>query len=180
MTPTAISPGWRWSSAVRRAAWTVCRVRGSVPSPCVRRQRPEDQSRPLGDAPAICTVWRNIPRCNIGQIVQCPDRCAAAARIGPATEAHSQQARPVSRLTILGAATAAPLLLAAATTVVLKPSGDIAAQQRDLIVISTVLMLLIIVPVIALTLLFRLALPPVQHARPPTSPTGTTRPASSW
>jgi len=49
-------------------------------------------------------------------------------------------------------------LLAGCNTVVLNASGDIAVQQGNLIVISTLLMLLIIVPVIALTLLFRMAL----------------------
>ncbi len=64
--------------------------------------------------------------------------------------------------------------------VVLNPSGDIAAQQGQLIVVSTVLMLLIIVPVIALTLSVRLALPRSRTPRPPTRPTGTIRPSSNW
>jgi cytochrome o ubiquinol oxidase subunit 2 len=69
------------------------------------------------------------------------------------------------------------LLLSGCNWVLMNPSGDVAMQQRDLI--STGLMLLIIVPVIALTLLFCMALPQGQreadYAR-----TGTIPPSWSW
>ena len=72
------------------------------------------------------------------------------------------------------------LLLGGCNMVLMTPSGDIALQQRNLILASVALMLLIIVPVIALTLLLRLALPPVQHGGHLRAGLGPLDRSSSW
>src|SRR5262245_8359523 len=93
-----------------------------------------------------------MPHRNIGQIVQCPD-CCAAARPWLCNRNSFAKSLPLSRLKILALLPLA-VALSGCNFIVLAPAGDIAAQQRDLVIISTVLMLLIVVPVMVLTAVF--------------------------
>ena len=97
----------------------------------------------------------------------------ALSRAARSTARNLPVGAQLRRAAVLGS-----LLLAGCNTVLLHPSGDVAAQQRHLLVISTGLMLLIIVPVIALTLVFAWRYRAIEHARQPTSPSGTIPP--SW